>query len=105
MFSSRILPPPKLVYVRYPTQWYSSRQTSVRSRTFMELRINRPLRDLGIYVFRDETLILVWQSDEISFLFSNHNWAFYGPVNYRVSHRGIYCHGQRTVWTDEDLSD
>ena len=71
----------------------------------MKLRQNKPLRSLGIYNLRDETLILVKRSEELSFLFSPHNWKLHGPVDYRVSHGNIYCCGQYTGLTDEDLVD
>ena len=66
---------------------------------------NKPLRNLGIYTLNDRTLILVKRSEELSFLFTEQNWNFYGPVDYRVSHGGIYYHGELTTWTDEDLRD
>lgn len=71
----------------------------------MKLRQNKPLRTLGIYNLRDETLILVKRSEEVSFLFSPHNWKLHGPVDYRVSHGNIYRRGQSTGLTDEDLVD
>lgn len=71
----------------------------------MKLRENKPLRSLGIYRLRDETLILVKRSEELSFLFSPQNWKLHGPVDYRVSHGNIYCLGQSTGLTDEDLVD
>jgi hypothetical protein len=71
----------------------------------LKLRINKPLRNLGVYILHDKTLILLRRSDEISFLFSEHNWHLHGPVDYRVSHGGIYRRGHATVWTDEDLFD
>jgi hypothetical protein len=71
----------------------------------MKLRQNKPLRDLGIYLLGDKTLILVKRSERLSFLFSEENWNFRGPVDFRVSHGGIYSHGQLTPWTDEDLLD
>ena len=71
----------------------------------MKLRQNKPLRSLGIYQLRGETLILVKRSEEVSFLFSPQNWRLHGPVDYRVSHGGIYCRGQSTGLTDEDLVD
>jgi len=71
----------------------------------MKLRQNKPLRTLGIYNLRDETLILVKRSEEMSFLFSPHNWKLHGPVDYRVSHGNIYRRGQSTGLTDEDLVD
>ena len=71
----------------------------------MKLRQNKPLRNLGIYVLGDNTLILVKRSEHLSFLFTEENWNFRGPVDFRVSHGGIYNHGQPTPWTDEDLLD
>lgn len=71
----------------------------------MKLRQNKPLRSLGIYKLRDETFILVKRSEELSFLFSPQNWKLHGPVDYRVSHGGIYCRGQSTGLTDEDVVD
>ena len=71
----------------------------------MKLRPNKPLRDLGIYTLRDRTLILIKRSEALSFLFSEQNWNFRGPVDYRVSHGGIYAFGHSTGFTDEDLLD
>ena len=71
----------------------------------MELRDNKPLRNLGIYTLRDKTLILLKRSEVLSFLFSEQNWNFRGPVDYRVSHGGIYATGASTGLTDEDLLD
>ncbi len=71
----------------------------------MKLRPNKPLRSLGVYTLRDKTLILLKRSEELSFLFSPEHWAFRGPVDYRVSHGGIYRRGQATGLTDEDLVD
>ena len=68
-------------------------------------RQNKPLRNLGIYTLHDRTLILLKRSEYVSFLFSHQNWSFFGPVDYRVSHGDIYCRGQLTTWTDEDLID
>ena len=71
----------------------------------MKPRSNKPLRNLGLYILHDKTLVLLKRSEELSFLFSEQNWNFRGPVDYRVSHGGIYCHGALTGWTDEDLFD
>lgn len=71
----------------------------------MEFRPNKPLRNLGVYILRDKTLILWKLSSEVSFLFSEQNWRFHGPVDYRVSHGHIYQRGRPTTWTDEDLFD
>jgi hypothetical protein len=71
----------------------------------MKSRQNKPLRSLGIYKLRDKSLILVKRSEELSFLFSPQNWNLHGPVDYRVSHGNIYCRGQSTGLTDEDLVD
>ena len=71
----------------------------------MKFQPNKPLRNLGIYLLRDKTLILVKRSEELSFLFSEENWNYHGPVDYRVSHGDIYNHGRRTKMTDEDLVD
>ena len=71
----------------------------------MKWRQNKPLRDHGIYLLGDKTLILVKRSEELSFLFTEENWNFRGPVDFRVSHGGIYNHGVATEWTDEDLVD
>ena len=71
----------------------------------MELRQNKPLRNLGIYKLRDKTVIALKRSEELAFLFSEDNWNFRGPVDYRVSHGGIYRHGQFTGLRDEDLMD
>lgn len=71
----------------------------------MKLRSNKPLRNLGLYTLHDKTLVLLKRSEELAFLFSEQNWHFRGPVDYRVSHGGIYCHGELTMWTDEDLFD
>jgi hypothetical protein len=69
------------------------------------LRSNKALRNFGIYTLRTETLILLKRSEELSFLFSEANWQWHGPVNYRVSHGDIYCRGESTGLTDEDLID
>jgi hypothetical protein len=71
----------------------------------MKLRQNKPLRNLGIYTLRDKTLILLKRSDVLSFLFTEQNWKLHGPVEYRVSHGGIYASGRSTGLTDEDLRD
>ena len=71
----------------------------------MTLRSNKPLRNLGIYLFQGNKLILLKRSEQLSFLFSERNWIFRGPVEFRVSHGGIYHHGALTMWTDEDLLD
>lgn len=71
----------------------------------MTLRKNKTLRNLGIYTLRAEMLILLKRSEELSFLFSEANWRWHGRVNYRVSHGGIYCRGESTGLTDEDLID
>ena len=71
----------------------------------MKSRQNRPLRNLGIYLLGDKTLILVKRSEKLSFLFTEENWNFRGPVDFRVSHGNIYNHGEATPWTDEDLVD
>lgn len=71
----------------------------------MALRPNKPLRDLGIYLLHGKKLILLKRSEELSFLFNERNWIYRGPVEYRVSHGGIYHHGELTRWADEDLVD
>lgn len=71
----------------------------------MKLRPNKPLRTLGIYTLRDETLILVKHSKDVSFLFSQENWNLHGPIDYRISHGVIYRRGQDTGLTDQDLVD
>ena len=71
----------------------------------MKLRQNIPLRSLGIYTLHKQTLILLKRSEDLSFLFTPENWNFHGPVDYRVSHGVIYCRGQSTGLTDEDLVD
>lgn len=71
----------------------------------MRFQQNKPLRNLGIYLLRDKALILVKRSEELSFLFSEENWTYHGPVDYRVSHGGIYNRGRRTTLTDKDLVD
>ena len=71
----------------------------------MTLRSNRPLRHLGIYLLQGKKLVLLKRSEDLSFLFSERNWSFRGPVEYRVSHGGVYHHGELTIWTDEDLVD
>ena len=71
----------------------------------MKFHENKPIRDRGIYRLDDKTLVAVKRSEALSFLFSPQNWNFHGPVEYRVSHGNVYCHGERTMWTDEDLFD
>jgi hypothetical protein len=71
----------------------------------MEVRLNKPLRNLGVYTLSDKTLILLKRSESLSFLFSLQNWNLHGPVDYRVSHGNIYYHGERTQFTDDDLLD
>jgi len=71
----------------------------------MQLLKNKPLRNLGVYKLHDQTFILLKRSEELSFLFSSEHWYLHGPVDYRVSHGEIYCHGDLTSWTDEDLID
>ena len=71
----------------------------------MKLRPNKPLRNYGIYLLGEKTFVLFKRSDDLSFLFSKESWNFHGPVDYRVSHGGIYHHGSKTGCTDEDLQD
>jgi len=71
----------------------------------MKFRSNKPLRDLGIYMLRDKTLILSKRSEELSFLFTPERWHRHGPVDYRVSHGNLYHHGTFTGLTDEELVD
>jgi len=71
----------------------------------MNLRQNKALRSLGIYKLHEKTLVLLKRSEELSFLFTLQNWNFHGPVDYRVSHGNIYCRGELTGLTDEDLVD
>ena len=71
----------------------------------MEFRQNKPLRDRGIYKLRDKTLIALKRSEALAFLFSEKNWNRHGPVDYRVSHGGIYRRGLSTGLRDEDLMD
>ena len=71
----------------------------------MELRPNKPLRNRGIYKLRDKTLIAFKRSEALAFLFSEENWNLHGPVDYRVSHGGIYRRGLSTGLRDEDLMD
>lgn len=66
---------------------------------------NKSLRHLGLYILRGKTLVLVKRSEELSFLFSEENWNYHGPVDYRVSHGNIYDRGELTTLTDEDLVD
>ena len=73
--------------------------------SYMELRQNKPLRNLGIYKLFGSTLIALKQSEELTFLFSLDNWRLLGPVDYRVSHGRIYRCGHPTGWTDSDLQD
>lgn len=71
----------------------------------MHLPPNKPLRNLGIYELQGQTLILVKRSDTLAFLFGLKAWDLHGPVAYRVSHGGIYSHGEPTTLTDADLFD
>jgi hypothetical protein len=71
----------------------------------MKLRLNKPLRNLGVYKLRDKTLILFKRSEVLSFLFTPDRWHRHGPVDYRVSHGNIYRRGEITGLTDEDLLD
>jgi hypothetical protein len=71
----------------------------------MQLRQNKPFRNLGVYTLRDKTLVLLKRTEALSFLFSFHNWQLHGPVEYRVSHGHIYSRGEPTHLTDEDLQD
>jgi len=71
----------------------------------MKFRQNKSFRNLGIYKLQDELLILLKRSEQLSFLFTPDTWNLHGPVDYRVSHGGIYRHGELTTWTDEDLQD
>lgn len=71
----------------------------------MQLRQNKPLRNLGVYELRDQKLVLFKRSEELAFLFSLEAWQLHGAVAYRVSHGTIYCHGELTTLTDEDLFD
>ena len=71
----------------------------------MQFRPNKPLRNLGVYNLRNKTLILLKRSEELSFLFTPETWQFHGPVDYRVSHGDVYCRGELTGWTDNDLVD
>ena len=78
---------------------------SVRSGTVMKFRANKPLRNLGMYTLRDKTFILLKRSEHLSFLFTPEKWNLHGAVDYRVSHGSLYHHGERTMFTDEDLID
>ena len=71
----------------------------------MKLRSNKPLRNLGLYLLQNKTLILLKRSEELAFLFTQERWDLHGPVDFRVSHGKIFRHGHLTVWTDEDLFD
>jgi hypothetical protein len=71
----------------------------------MNFTKNKPLRNQGVYLLHNQPLVLFRRSDVLSFLFSQQNWDFHGPVDYRVSHGYIYCHGRLTMWTDDDLFD
>ena len=71
----------------------------------MNLRPNKALRSLGIYKLRDEKLILLKRSEDLSFLFTFESWNLHGPVEYRVSHGDIYYRGHSTGLIDEDLID
>jgi hypothetical protein len=71
----------------------------------MGLRQNKPLRNLGVYNLCDRTLVLFKRSEELSFLFSLEAWQLHGPVDYPVSHGNIYCRGELTTLSDEDLFD
>ena len=71
----------------------------------MSFHSNKPLRNLGVYTFRDKTLVLLKRSEDLSFLFTLQNWNLHGPVDYRVSHGMIFQRGQPTGCTDNDLLD
>ena len=71
----------------------------------MEFRENKPLRDLGVYLLLNRTLILLKQTETLSFLFTPENWQLHGPVEYRVSHGHIYARGVLMALSDEDLID
>lgn len=71
----------------------------------MKFQDNKPLRNLGVYKLRHETLIALIRSQKLAFLFSEAHWKLHGPVDYRVSHGGIYHHGVSTGLRDEDLLD
>ena len=71
----------------------------------MNLRSNKPLRNLGVYILNDLELILLKRSEVLAFLFSRENWSLRGPVDYRISHGMIFQNGRSTKWTDEDLFD
>lgn len=71
----------------------------------MKAQSNKPLRNYGIYQLNDKRLILLKRSEVLSFLFTPEGWNLHGPVDYRVSHGEIYCHGELTAWTDQDLLD
>lgn len=71
----------------------------------MTLRSNKPLRNLGIYLLQGKKLILLKRTEQLSFLFTERNWIFRGPVEYRISHGDIYRRGELTIWSDEDLLD
>lgn len=92
-------------YVADRAECYNSGAKISVVRCGMELRNNKPLRDLGIYELRGKLLILSKQSEALSFLFNEHNWHLHGPVDYRVSHGQIYRRGELTTFSDEDLVD
>ena len=71
----------------------------------MHFRENKPFRNLGVYTLQEQKLILLKRTEVLSFLFSLQNWQLHGPVEYRVSHGYIYCRGELTTLTDEDLQD
>ncbi len=71
----------------------------------MEFRANKPLRNLGVYLLLNRTLILLKRTDTLSFLFTPENWQLHGPVEYRVSHGQIFARGMPLTLSDEDLVD
>lgn len=63
------------------------------------------LRKRGIYTLGGVWLIAEKRSEELYFLFSQRNWDYHGPVDYRLSHGMIFHHGALTKWIAADLID
>ena len=63
------------------------------------------LRERGIYTLGGTELVAVGGPDEVTFLFTPHDWDIHGAVNYRLSHGPNFEPGNPTEWIDKDLVD
>lgn len=63
------------------------------------------LSERGVYTLGGMELVAVVVPDDVTFLFTPHNWGLRGAVAYRLSHGRTFQRGDHTERTDEDLVD